>query len=254
MNPKRLATLTLFLAVVLLPLKSEALSIYLREGSIGHLVKYADIVVVGTVIKTEFVFRGNLRPTYTTDITIEPEDIIKGEPNAGKNIIFMVMGGRGINPITGKDVTLEVDSVPNFTINERVLLFLKRHKHPTQNRPYDGLGPSLSIYGKRKIEDGKVSIPYIYKANIVDEYDGIKRTKLATINRTADLSLDLVVTVAKASIIDPDAIKALEADVANAISQTPKGTAPNIEPELLKQFERTAERILRLPEEKPDEK
>jgi hypothetical protein len=131
-----------------------------------------------------FVFRDEVNPDYTTDVTIEVRDIIKGKPNVQDRLIrFMILGGTGIHPRTGEDLTCDVSVSPKFKINEKVLLFLKKNPRLPYSGIHDGLYPIGGAYGKMGVINN---------------------------HRIVELPLELVVKLARASIIDPGALKALE--------------------------------------------
>ena len=121
-----------------------------KEGlGISSMVKHSDRVFIGEVIEMEYVFREDLPPQDTTDITIKVEKMIKGEPNAGEDRVkFMIGGGEGIHPITGEKRICLVVGAPEFEIGEWVLIFLKKNKRLIEHRhirqlpppPYEGVG------------------------------------------------------------------------------------------------------------------
>ena len=235
MKLKVLVALIVILSVVFLVVASDASPIHSKKGfNVGNMVKNASIVVVGRVEQTEFVYRSNWVPTYTTDVTIDVTDVIKGDVNADDPLVFMVIGGSGVNPETGEDLTLEVTATPKFTVGEQTLLFLKTSSR--RGHPHNGLYVSAGDLGKRAVTDGKILMPYSYQKNF-----GGKSKK---IYNTFEMSLDLVVKIAKASIEDFDVIKAKEAAIATALAGTPSGQLPALNEALVQQLKTTAEQAL----------
>jgi hypothetical protein len=158
-----------------------------------------------------FVFRDEVNPDYTTDVTIEVRDIIKGKPNVQDRLIrFMILGGTGIHPRTGEDLTCDVSVSPKFKINEKVLLFLKKNPRLPYSGIHDGLYPIGGAYGKMGVINNSVHFPYTYEETITYSLDGRAMTKVINNHRIVELPLELVVKLARASIIDPGALKALE--------------------------------------------
>ena len=241
MRSRMLATLIIYLSIMFLVMSSDASTVYSKKGfNIGNMTEAAVIVVVGTVDNTEFVYRSNWVPTYTTDVTIDVTDVIKGDIDPDESLVFMVIGGSGINPETGEDLTLEVTATPKFTVGEKVLLFLRRSTR--QGRPHNGLQVIAGEYGKRKVVNNKVAMPYSYETTFFDK--GRQKDITRKHYRRVELPFDLVVQVAKASIEDPDEIKSIEAEVADAAKRAPQGTWPNIASDLLQRLRTTAARTL----------
>ena len=242
MKLKLLVTLIVFLSVVFLVVFSDASTVHSKKGfNVGNMVKNAVIVVVGTVQQTEFVYRSNWVPTYTTDVTIDVTDVIKDDIDANDPLVFMVIGGSGVNPETGEHLKLTVTNTPEFTVGEKVLLFLRRSTRP--GRPYNGLYVTAGALDKRAVKDGKIFMPYSYEIN-----SGGRKT-----SRTFEMSLDLVAKVAKASIEDFDVIKEKEAAIATALAGTPSGQLPTLNDVLLQQLKTSAEQTLEAARRKADE-
>lgn len=206
MKPKRFVTLasfvslTIVLSVSCLPDASgSSIVAYEKAYSIANVVNDSDLVVFGRVIKKEFVFREDVLGQFTTDITIDVREMIKGAPNAGEDRVkFMIEGGTGTHPKTGEDVTLMVTSTAEFELRERVLLFLVKSRRSASRIPHGGYHVFRSTYGKRLIERNRVSFLYT-----LDNGD-IKGTSLP---------LDLVLQIAKAAAKDYEAASRLENDI-----------------------------------------
>ena len=246
MNAKCLVTLILLLSMMFLPLVSEGITVHYPEGfNIVNIVNDVDTVVVGKVIKKVYVFRDNVVPKYTTDITVEVEELIKGKPNVGENEIrFMILGGRGVDPETGEDLICDVSDMPEFRMGERALLFLGKSDDEVRRGIHTGLYLFAGLYGKREIVNNKVWIPYTFQKLVVDNYDGVESSKIIDMYRTVELPLDVVIKIAKASIIDADALKELEGQVADVAKRTDFGAAPIIDSGLLKQLQTKADEVL----------
>jgi hypothetical protein len=83
------------------------------------------IVVVGKVSRLDYKKYSlrdepRKRAGWSTEVTIEIDELIKGKPNAGKNqVIFTVAGG----------MNLRIAGLPEFEIGEEVVIFLKDNPH-----------------------------------------------------------------------------------------------------------------------------
>lgn len=206
MNLKRFVTLpgfvclTVVLSVLCLP-RVYGLSMppYEKGYSIANVVKDSDLIVYGRVVKKEFVFREDLRPQFTTDITIDVRQMIKGTPNAGDDRVrFMIEGGTGTNPNTGKTLTKKITGTPGFELNETVLLFLLKSEQTELRIPYGGYYVFNGTYGKSLMKNGKVSLLYTL------DNDDVK---------VIDLPIGLVIKIAKAAVKNYDAASRLENDI-----------------------------------------
>lgn len=244
MNTTRLTTLILLLCVVFSPLASEASLIYFPQGfEIATMVEHNDLIVVGTVSSAEFVFRPETPPQYTTDIVINVQEVIKGEPNAGpERVKFMVPGGTGVNPRTGKFRTCVADGVPDFMLNERVLVFLRKNPNPLPPLPHDRLSLSFGHFGKRVIKNGRLEIPYTFKKEEFDEF--FQTIKEKPYDRIIDLPLDLVIQIARSSMKDYDATKPLENVIKKTILNTPEDSKAELSVEQIDNLKDESKRIL----------
>ena len=168
-----------------------------RQGfALSHFVERSNLIVVGQVIKIEYVTRENIQGRYTTDITVAVDQTVKGKPNISKTRVkFMIRGGRRLIDM----------SVPKFALGEKVLLFMTNSdKGYYVNYPYDKLCPYRAAYGKLAIKDDKVYLVYAM------ENDKLKPVRMP---------LDLAVQLSKAAIKDKDAVVELEKDIKDAIVQ-----------------------------------
>ena len=169
--------------------------------SVAQVTDVSAIVCVGRVVAKEFVFRENVSPTFTTDITIQVEDFIKGEANAGDmRVKFMMLGGRDNRPETpaAKRKRLRISGEPDYELNEQVLMFLSKTKRASLNYPHGGLRPFWVTYGKRKVEDDKVQLYY----TLGD--DSIK---------VVNVPLEFATSLSKAAHKDKEAVARLENQV-----------------------------------------
>ena len=178
-----------------------------KEGlSISSMVDISVLAFTGEVVGMEFVFREDLPPQFTTDITVEVEEMIKGKPNAGENRVkFMIPGGEGVHPKTGEALICVVPEAPQFEIGEKVFIFLRRHKR--LNRlpvPYGGL--ITGGWGKRGIVDEKVSVPYTFKKRLFDNGQWRNETWVRDIR----LPIALAKQMAQAALRDAEAVSAIE--------------------------------------------
>ena len=167
----------------------------LDRYSLLGMVERCEMVVTGRVKSMVFVHRTDVTPagggTLTTDVTIAVENVIKGTPNAGDNLVtFMIEGGKGINPETGQVQHLRVSHQGNFKVGEEVLVYLRQggaegyHQNYPHGRLY--LVPG---FGKSPIKDDTVGLVY--------EGAG-KRLKLTKV------PVDLAVTLGQAAVLDKE--------------------------------------------------
>lgn len=181
-----------------------------KEGlSISSMVDMSVLAFTGEVVGMEFVFREDLPPQFTTDITVEVEEMIKGKPNAGENRVkVMIPGGEGVHPKTGEALICVVPEAPQFEIGEKVFIFLRRHKR--LNRlpvPYGGL--ITGGWGKRGIVDEKVSVPYTFPKRLFDNGQWRDRTRVRDIR----LPIDLAKQMAQAALREAEAVSAIEEQI-----------------------------------------
>lgn len=191
-------SLTVVMCVFCLP-RAYGLSMapYEKGFSIANVVDDSDLVVYGKVVKKQFEFRENFG--RTTDITIDVKEMIKGTPNAGEDHVkFMIDGGTGTNPNTGRTLTKEVTGTPEFELNETVLLFLVKSRQSKRRLPHGGYYIFYVFYGKRPVNNGKVLLWYTL------DNDGVG---------VIDLPVDLVIQIAKAADKDFEAASRLENDI-----------------------------------------
>ena len=207
MKPKRFAVLANLAVVLFVLCLSEAFgwdAEYKRGFAHSKSIERSNLVVVGRVVRKQYVFRANINSLATTDITVAVDQVIKGTPNAGKDRVkFMIKGGRVVNPNTGRIINLHVGHQAEFAVNEQVLLFMVNSTDPYyKNYPYDRLHPYRGEYGKRLIKDDKVGISFV-----LDD-DSLKFVRMP---------LDLAVKLSKAADKDKDAMILLENDIKTAI-------------------------------------
>lgn len=241
---KAYVAFTLFLMLLFSPCLSNALMTEFAPGyQIATLVQNSDLVVIGRVTNTQFVYRDNIAPNFTTDITLAVETLIKGEPNAGENTVkFMIRGGRGVNPNTGRELIVEAQHSPKFKMNERVLVFLKISTRPELDYPYGRYYIYRGIIGKRTIADDKLSMPYTVVVNILNRETGA--TEAIRVKKFIDLPVELVVDLGKASVKDFEAIRPLEDDIKNVVLATPQGDKPELNKETLNRLKTEAKSVL----------
>lgn len=247
----KLATLLFF---VFLPYLAEATSVILPpEGfTITNIVKRCYLVFTGEVIDLEFVFRDNVPPQSTTDVTIKVEEMIKGEPNAGEKLVkFMIPRGDAVNPETGERVIGETVGTPEFKKGEKVLLFLEKIRTPL---PYGGLFLFYLSIGKRVIKDGEVYIPYTVKRMVEIEVGKMEEMDDVMF---IQLPIDLVVQIAKAYLKETKekdaredvgkdvlATELLEERIKEFIKQTPRGQMPKPDKEFIDSLRAEVRKIL----------
>lgn len=172
----------------------------LDKLDVTSITNQSTIVVYGEVESTEFVWRENVPPQWTTDITIRAENILKGEANLGDDrVIFMQPGGRGTNPNTGREMTVWTSGTPGFEVGEKVLMFLQIHPF-LNKRPIAHGGLSLTQWRKRGIKDKAVEIPYtVTETEMIDG-------KIQDIDKIKEvvLPIDLVLKLVEAAVKDPE--------------------------------------------------
>ena len=246
-----LAPLVLFFTLLFNPCLSDALLAEFEPGyQIATLVQHSDLIVVGTVTGVDFAYRENIGTTFNTDITIAVESVIKGETNAGENTVkFMIKGGEGVDPVTGEEVLITVEHSPDFELNERVLVLLKKATRPELRYPYGGYYVFRGNLGKRKVIGDKLSMPYTFKVNVLDSRTGEMIEE--NVKKFIDLPVDLIVQLGKASAKDFEAAKPLEADIKEAITTIPPGSKPELDKETVDKLKDESKRIL---DKKEDDK
>ena len=247
MNAKRFPLLSMLTVIILFPCFLEAayMSGFSPGFNIRNLVKHTDLIVYGTVVEKEFVFRENTVPQYTTDITVNVQQTVKGNPNAGESKVrFMIKGGEGIHPETGRDLIVEASSSPRFEIGEQVLLFLRQSQRRERNLPHGGYYVFYGRLGKMQVIDNEVLIPYTFKKAIVDNHNGRLINKEVDIRRGIKLPVDLIINIGKSSLRDYDAVVPLETRIRSVISDGRRGTIPTITEELVNELNQSADEIL----------
>ena len=209
MQPKRLVVLAAVLLSVLClsNVFATTLGPYPPGFNISNVTETNELIFVGTVTHTQFVYRADAHPTLTTDITVAVEDMIKGAPNNGENSVkFMARGGTGFHPPTGKVRRCIVIGAPKFKVGDRALFFLNKITRANTNIPYGGYLVFRYAYGKRDIKDDHVTLLYTL--------DDDSR-------KTVKMPVDLAALIGKAVTKDKDATLLLESDIKSAIrSQT----------------------------------
>ena len=121
---RRFKILTRCFVLMVLVLFSLNVDAYERLN-ITSLADDSAVIAYGEVESLNFVWREDIPPQFTTDVTVRIENLIKGESNSGDNhVVFMIRGGTGTDPITGNEYVCEVSNTPDFKIGEKVLLFL----------------------------------------------------------------------------------------------------------------------------------
>ena len=236
MNAKRFVTLVMLALFVFLSCSSgNVRAVYLAsppwDANISNLVKHADLVVLGKVIGRKFI-----PSEHSTLISLKVESVIKGDKAVGdRRLGFMVFGDAGIKTYTASH------TIRDFSLNERVLVFLKGSRGD-----YD-LFPMTT--GKISVKDNEASVPYTHKRKIFSKHYNEMRER--SIPTAVNLPLDSVVKVAKASIKDYKAIQALEAKVAIVVSDVPNDARREVFAKLFEWVEEKAEQIL---EKKPEDK
>ena len=236
MNARRFVTLAMRALFVFLSCSSgNVRAVYLAspqwDANISNLVKHADLVVLGKVIGRKFI-----PSERSTLISLKVESIIKGDKAIGdRRLGFMVFGDAGLKTYTAAHTVCE------FSLNERVLVFLKG-----THGNYD-LFPWTT--GKISVKDNQASVPYTLKREVFSKHYNEMRER--SIPSAVYLPLDSVVKVAKASIKDYKAIQTLEAKVVMVVSDVSNDARQEVFAKLFEWVEEKAEQIL---EKKPEDK
>ena len=156
---------SLFIAGVLFSLclsvvSDASMTKYKKDFDIVNVVESSKLVVVGRVTSTDFVYRQGVGGA-TTDITLEIEDMIKGDPNDGKDHVkFMIRTGTGVNPRTSRIESKSIAHTPEFAVNERIMVMLIKNQNPRLTLPYGNYFLFRGHYGKRLVTDNKVKLIY----------------------------------------------------------------------------------------------
>ena len=134
------------------------------------MIEYCDLVVKGEVSSIDYVVRQGVMPdgggAFTTDITLDVDDVVKGTPNAGEDTVkFMILGGEGLDPQSGKPWRLIVSDQPKFAVDEEVVVFLKKGDRNddgsfAKNFPHGRYRLVAGTYGKRTIENDNITMRY----------------------------------------------------------------------------------------------
>ncbi len=188
------------------------------EGlSISSMIDMSVLAFTGAVVEMEFVFRENLPPQFTTDITIEIEAMIKGTPNAGENRVkFMIPGGEGVYPTTGESLICVVPDAPKFGIGDKVFIFLRKHKRLARLPvPHGGL--ITGWWGKREIVDEKVSVPYTFQKRLFENGQWRDKTQMRDIH----LPIDLARQIAQAALQNAEAVSTVEEQIRTFAKNAP---------------------------------
>ena len=232
MKPKRVAVLANLVVVLFVLCLSDALSWdseYRQGFALSKSVELSDLIVVGRVVRKQYVFRANIESLATTDITVAVDQVIKGTPNAGKDRVkFMLEGGQVINPNTGEGINLHVGHQAEFALNEQVLLFMVNSTDSYyKNYPYDRFHLYRGEYGKKIIKDDKLGLLYAM------DNDKLKPVRMP---------VDLAVQLCKAADKDKDAMVELENDIKDVIAQR-TGSDINLSQTLIDRLMEKRERL-----------
>ena len=204
----------------------------LDRYSLLQMVERCELVVTGRVKSMVFAHRTNVTPAGggTTDVTIAVDNVIKGTPNAGDNLVtFMIEGGKGVNPETGQVQHLKVTLQGNFKVGEEVLVYLRQgdaegyHQNYAHGRLY-----LIPGFGKSPIKDDMVGLVY--------EGAG-KRLKLTTV------PVDLAVTLGQAAVLDKERAALVE-NVIKALVLADSGDTFSITPAMAVVLKQNAQQII----------
>ena len=205
------------------------------------MVEYCDLVVKGTVTRIDYVVRegvlANGRGALTTDITITVEETLKGSPNASENTVkFMILGGRGVHPRTGKRVRMEMSNQPEFAVDEDVVVFLKQADADSRgsfarNFAHDRHYVVGGKYGKRAIENENVNMLY-----------GDVNNALTPV----EMPVDLAIKLGKASLRDKPGATVLE-NVIRGLANAQSEGGVTLSSDTIDDLKQKAQRIIDTP-------
>ena len=205
------------------------------------MVEDCDLVVAGRVSSIDYVVRQNVLPdgggALTTDITVSVDHVLKGKPNGDEGTVkFMILGGRGVHPETGKRVRMSVSNVPEFTIDEEMMVFLRQGDPDdpgsfARNFPHGRYRLYVGTYGKREIENGNVNMLYGDIDNPL---------------QLVEMPLDLAVKLGKASQKDKSAAVRLE-NVIKAMAHTETEGIVTLDTAIIDDLKRQAQGIIDAP-------
>lgn len=214
---------------------------YNENYALLKMVEDCDLVVTGRVRSIDYVVRQNVWPdgggSLTTDITVSVDQVLKGTPNAGEDTVkFMILGGRGVNPRTGKRMRMVVSNRPEFAVDEELLVFLKQGDKDdpgsfSRNFPHSRYRVYTGTYGKRAIENGNVTMMYGDIDNPL---------------KLVDMPVELAVKLGKASQKDKPAAVRLE-NVIKAMALTESDGRVTITSAIVDDLKRKAQRIIDAP-------
>ena len=225
---------------------------YIENHALLKAIEGSTLVVVGEVVATQFVSRSitfdDSVKDVTTDVIVDVQTVLKGKPNAGKSTVkFMIEGGKGLNPETGKMTHTGVVGTPEFSVGEQVLLFLTNDSNPFfMYYPHDGYRLFHNAYGKVEIEKGNVELLYYtgdYEFDTRPREDGLENRTFFDI-RVVVLPLDLVVKFSKALAKDKNAAIKIENAIKSVAKKTKREDKVVISPKGLKTLEQAIDRVL----------
>lgn len=255
--------IAIFILIVVCTASAPAMSIgisktYIESHALLKAIEGSTLVVVGEVIDTIGMVR-NIQPSgseksVTTDVIVDVDIILKGEPNYGESkVIFMIEGGEYVHPDTGKLGRLWIPGVPEFSIGEHVLLFLtNRHSLFYSNYPNDGYRFFHQSYGKVEIEDDKVRLPYYvgdYESDMLSNITPFCNKAPSFDFRTVVLPIDLVVQLGLAFAVNPEATQVLENTIKDIARSKKRDTRVILAPETVRKLTSETERIIKKKDE-----
>lgn len=166
----------------------------------------AKLVVVGSAIEKRFVWDAFGREP-ATEITVKTDNVIKGWPNFTSNMVkFMISGGEAVDPRTGLHIKTEPRPWDEVQIGERTLFFFNQmHKSTAAYKahPYDGI--YLGSHHAVSSENGTVTLALL----------GGQHPK-------AELHVNLVVALGKATVVDRETAMMIEAAILEVMMMGPR--------------------------------
>jgi hypothetical protein len=184
-------------AVILLGLlclcTTSATAVYMKKLSVEEMVKKADVICIGTVAKKESRWvSGHIETTMTINVS----EYLKG--NLGGVVEITQMGGALEEPIP---ITQHVTGMPEFYVNEEVLLFLSTQKRKFAFKPPKAPNPKSRLLDSPQVvglNQGKYSV-------ITDSRTGEKRVTRFGMRKIAILADGETADKAFEAMTQPDA-------------------------------------------------
>ncbi len=107
--------------VFVLSMREPAIALMIERG-LSELTTDAELIIEGRVTSIVGEWSNHPKAAIVTKVRIVLLDVIKGDLNIGDEVNVQILGGE----IPEQDIGLRVSDQPNFQLNERVIIFLKK--------------------------------------------------------------------------------------------------------------------------------